>query len=306
MKYSSYHKGDLIESRHGFNIIDCESCGFKHVFPLPESDDLAQIYSEEYYSDNKPLYIEHYLEDKDWWDCVYEERYSVLERLIPSSKKSLLDIGSGPGLFLDFGRRRGWEVKGIEPSKLAADYSRNELGLDIENIFLDKNNAKNFSKFDVVSMFEVLEHLNNPIEIINIAKSMLKPNGVLVVVVPNDFNPFQTIAREHLDIESWWVSPPHHLNYFDKHSLENVMNNNGLSVIEEEVSFPLEMFLLMGINYIGDDKIGRNIHEYRKNFDLAFQGAENKNIKKNFYQSLNKLGLGREICLYLRKNYEKL
>jgi len=301
MKNLPKHRGNFVDSKNGYNIIDCESCGFKHVFPLPESDELVQIYSEEYYIDNKPLYIENSLKDKDWWNCVYEERYSILERLIPSGKKKLLDIGSGPGLFLDFGRKRGWEVKGIEPSKIAADFSRNELGLDIENIFLDRHNANKFSKFDVVTMFEVLEHLNNPIEMINIAKSMLKDNGVLVIVVPNDFNPLQKIARDHLDIEPWWISPPHHLNYFDKNSLKDVMENNGLSIVEEEVSFPLEIFLLMGINYIGDDRIGRNIHEYRKNFDLAFKGNKSKNLKRNFYQSLNKLGLGREICLYARK-----
>ena len=73
------HRGIVFEELDGFKIIQCELCNFKHAIPLPNNEDLQQIYSEEYYSIEKPLYIQRYIEDKKWWDLTYEQRYSLFE-----------------------------------------------------------------------------------------------------------------------------------------------------------------------------------------------------------------------------------
>jgi 2-polyprenyl-3-methyl-5-hydroxy-6-metoxy-1,4-benzoquinol methylase len=241
------------------------------------------------------------LEDKEWWDAVYAARYDKLEEYLPPQQRKLLDVGSGPGLFLKLGEQRGWQVMGIEPSEKAADYSKNTLNLDIRECFLNTETSKTLGKFDVINMGEVLEHLPDPKVMLKIAFDMLEDGGVLTLIVPNDFNPFQQILRENCGFEPWWVAPPHHLNYFNISSLSDLVQSVGFRVAHTETTFPIDMFLLMGKNYVGNDQVGREVHQYRKNFELKFDKKETKKLLKEINISFSKLNLGREILLYAIK-----
>lgn len=293
--------GKKISSSNNFDIIECEKCQFKHVVPLPSEEELEEVYSHEYYTSEKPFYIDLYLEDKDWWDAIYEERYNTLEKLILKSSKSILDVGSGPGLFLALGRSRGWKVKGIEPSKKAANFSRKELNLDIENFFLDEGTAQKIGKYDVVHMGEVLEHLPNPAKMLEISKNILNDKGIITLIVPNDFNPIQKILNKHHGFNPWWVAPPHHLNYFNHKSLKNLVEKVGFKFLKDESTFPIDLFLLMGKNYISNDTIGREVHALRKQLDLNLL-EKDKDFRRNLYDSFKNLGIGREIVLYAQKD----
>lgn len=292
------HKGVMHQTVNEFSVIDCECCQFKHVIPLPTVEELETIYSHEYYSQEKPIYIERYIEDKEWWDSVYTERYERLEAYLGGRPGSILDVGSGPGLFLSLGRQRGWHTQGIEPSEKASEYSKKSLGLDVKNIFLNEQSALSLGKFDVVNMGEVLEHLPDPLAMLRIAKSLLNEGGYLLLVVPNDFNPFQLIALNSLDLPPWWVAPPHHLNYFNHSSLQSLVERSGFEVLEKESTFPIDMFLLMGKNYIENDVLGREMHALRKQFELSIYRNGDKSISKKFHTALASIGIGREVVLY--------
>ena len=295
------HKGNVLQDAGKFTVIDCDCCGFAHIVPLPTLRELETIYAHEYYTQEKPLYIERYLEDKDWWDSVYGKRYATLENYLGERKGSILDVGSGPGLFLALGRERGWTVKGIEPSIEAGNYSRDILGLNVDNVFLDMNTAPMLGQFDVVNMGEVLEHLTDPAEILKIANSLIKKEGLISLVVPNDFNPFQLILRDHLDFKPWWVAPPHHLNYFSHESLKKLVERSGFKVLHMESTFPIDIFLMMGKNYIGNDTLGREMHGLRKAFEKNLSDAGAVELQRNLYGKLASLGLGREVVLYARR-----
>lgn len=296
------HHGEILETCGNFKVIECEWCKFKHVVPLPSLEELKTVYSHEYYTREKPFYIKRYLEDKEWWDRVYTERFMRLESYLPPERRRLLDVGSGPGLFLALGRSRGWSVKGIEPSKKAALYSRETLGLDVEEIFLTRENASQLGRFDVVNMGEVLEHLPDPLDMLEIVHSILAESGLLCLIVPNDFNPLQEILRCHLDFNPWWVAPPHHLNYFNKTSICSLIKKKCFELVHIETSFPLELFLLMGFDYVNSPTIGKKIHNYRKNLEMNMWNADAGKLKDNIYRSLSEVGLGREIVLFAKKN----
>lgn len=293
------HKGTVVGKFKDFEIIDCQLCDYKHAIPLPTAEDLEHIYSDEYYSIEKPLYIERYLEDKVWWDLTYEQRYSLFESHLQMNSRSILDVGSGPGLFLAKGKDLGWTVKGIEPSRQAAEYSQTKLELDVEEVFLDVDVAQNIGKFDVVNLGEVIEHLPDPEEMLRITNSILNDNGLILIIVPNDFNPFQTLLNESCGYPPWWIAPPHHLNYFDKDSLSRMLDRCGFDVVHVETTFPIDMFLLMGENYIGNDEIGRSCHKKRMNFDsnLSKNPILNTKLRKAFAE----LDLGRELVVLARK-----
>ena len=295
------HAGKVCGSKGEFKVIECTCCEFKHVIPLPTAEELETVYAHEYYTQEKPLYIDRYMEDKAWWEAVYAERFEVLETLINRRQGAILDVGSGPGLFLNLGRSRGWKVTGIEPSLRAAEYSRDAFGLDVHNTFLDRNTAARMGKFDAVNIGEVLEHLTSPVEMLDIAKGLITPGGVLSVVVPNDFNPLQTVLHERLGYEPWWVAPPHHLNYFSHESLKGLVERAGFEVIRVESTFPIDIFLLMGQNYIENDTLGRQVHSLRKTFDQNLINKGAMTLRRKLYGSFAELGLGREVVLYARK-----
>lgn len=295
------HSGLIHHVTGNFSVIECECCKFKHVVPLPTPEELKAAYSQDYYTNEKPLYIEQYHEDSDWWNAVYAERYEALEKYIGGRTGSLLDIGSGPGLFVFLGRSRGWTAKGVEPSKKAYEYSRAVLKLDVDNIFFDANSASSLGSYDVVNMGEVLEHLPDPTGILVLVKGLIKQDGILTLVVPNDFNPLQLILRDHLSFSPWWVAPPHHLNYFSHESLKSLVERLGFEVIHIESTFPIDVFLMMGKNYVGHADLGREVHSLRKTFDENLLACGAVELRRKLYSAFANIGLGREIVLYARK-----
>lgn len=294
------HEGPVAASANGFDVIDCQLCGFKHIISIPSEEELEHAYQHDYYTQEKPLYIERYKEDLDWWNMVYAQRYAILEQYLPAERRRLLDIGSGPGFFLLNGQERGWQVKGVEPSVQAAEHSRS-LGLDVENVFFTEQTASMLGRFDAINMGEVLEHIPDPAALLSLVNRQLNASGMVCIIVPNDFNPFQMVLRDHLGFEPWWVAPPHHINYFDFDSLSRLVERCGFEVVHKEATFPIDMFLLMGQNYIGNDALGRQCHTQRKLFESNLSCGGASELKSKIYGELAKIGIGREVVLFASK-----
>jgi len=290
------HSGTLLDTKNGFDIIDCLACGYAHATPMPSEKELEEIYRHEYYTEEKPLYIEHFVEDLEWWNLAYGDRYDTLESALPADRRRILDIGSGPGYFLKHGKDRGWQTLGIEPSLRAAAHSK-ELGLEIIEDFLNEELATQLGQFDVVHMSEVLEHIPNPLELLRIARDLLAPGGMLCVVVPNDYSPFQKALRTASDFQPWWVAAPHHLNYFNFETAAALVTKVNFEVTLTEATFPIDLFLLMGDNYVDNNELGRHCHAKRKEFEKRLAAAGMNDLKRNLLRSFAQLGVGREVCV---------
>jgi 2-polyprenyl-3-methyl-5-hydroxy-6-metoxy-1,4-benzoquinol methylase len=289
----SDHDGPLITRVQDYDVIACDICGFRHVIPLPEPQSLERACREAYYSEEKPKFLAHAGEDQEWAEIFQRDRLESLEALLPASRRRLLDVGAGPGYFLKTASSRGWRVLGLEPSRQAAAHARG-LGLEMVEGFFNAATASGLGRFDVVHLNNVLEHVPNPTEIVTLARGLLDPGGLICLNVPNDFTPFQLSARNALTKSEWWVAPPHHLNYFDFDSLSRLVARLGFEVRERSTSFPMELFLLMGLDYTKDGELGRACHNQRKRFDLSLERAGFKEARRAFYRALADAGLGRE------------
>ncbi|MFC1684674.1 class I SAM-dependent methyltransferase [Pseudomonadota bacterium] len=294
------HEGVVFASENGFDVIDCRLCGFKHIIPIPTVEELESVYKHDYYQQEKPLYLDQYREDLDWWDMVYTQRYKILEQYLPVKQRRLLDIGSGPGFFLLNGQNRGWQTKGIEPSVQAVEHSRG-LELDVEHGFYSEQTSSGLGTFDAINMSLVLEHLPDPAGFLKVIHHQLNDNGLVCIIVPNDFNPFQVVLRDHLGFKSWWVAPPHHINYFDFESLSNLVERCGFEIVHKESTFPIDMFLLMGDNYIENDELGRACHTKRMNFEKAMNLDGAGNALPELYAAFAHQGIGREVVIYAKR-----
>ncbi len=293
------HAGVALDTVNGFTVIDCDACRFRHIVPIPTPAELEHVYGHEYYATEKPLYIQRHLEDREWLNLAYAERYDLFERVLGAGPHTLLDVGSGPGIFLLHGvERGGWTVRGLEPSTQAAAHSRS-LGLDVTQAFLSSETAASLGRFDVVHLNEVLEHVPDPREVVRLIDALLNPGGVIALMVPNDYSPFQAALRV-AGFDPWWVAPPHHVNYFDVASIQRLLAER-FEIVSVETTFPIDMFLLMGDNYVGHDDLGRECHAKRKTFELALSRAGMTPLKQEMYRSLAALGIGRDVFVVARK-----
>jgi SAM-dependent methyltransferase len=290
------HEGLRISKSNGLDVIDCAMCGFRHVVPLPDSRALEATYRDAYYRDEKPTFLAHAGEDQDWAELAQNDRLEIFERLLPSQRRRLLDIGSGPGFFLRTAKARGWSALGIEPSRQAASHART-LGLEVAEGFFNAETAPGLGRFDAIQLNNVLEHVPDPAALLIEARELLEPNGVLCVNVPNDYSPFQIAACIATTKKEWWVAPRHHLNYFDFDTLAGLLERLDFRVAERTTSFPMELFLLMGENYTSDAALGRACHAKRKRFDQALEAAGLGQTRRAFYRALAGAGLGREAAI---------
>lgn len=292
------HRGDTIEKANGYGILECETCGFIHIDPVPSKDDLEKVYREEYYTEEKPQFIERVIEDLKWWNTVYDDRYEFLESRLDKKRRKILDIGCGPGYFLKRGLERGWKCFGVEPSKQASSHAKS-LGVEVINAFFDDSTAAAIKEsFDAVHLSEVLEHVPDPAEVLKKASGLLNKGGILCCVVPNDFSPVQKVLTGRLNFSPYWLAPPHHINYFSFSSLSGLMKKTGLKVIDKTAMFPMDFFLLMGDNYVGDDTLGRASHARRKRLDIMLNEPELKDFKVELYSLMARHGIGREMVIY--------
>jgi SAM-dependent methyltransferase len=294
------HDGPVVSTVGEFDVIECVACGFKHAVPLPDPAELERIYREEYFSETKPGYFDRHRADAEWWSLVHGDRYETFEELLPATRRRLLDVGSGPGLFLEEGARRGWTSIGVEPSRQAAAYARSNGATILEGLFLPETVA-DLEPVDVVHLSEVIEHVADPAAVLSLAHDVLEPDGLLCISTPNDFSPFQLAAREVEELPEWWVVPPHHLNYFDFDSLAGLMRRCGFEACIREATFPIDLFLLMGDRYVGDDELGRACHAKRKRLELGLERAGFGDLRRRLYRSLADLGIGREVVLVARR-----
>lgn len=294
------HKGEILDQKNGFDIIECERCDFIHCVPIPTTEELQLTYKEEYYSSEKPLYFQRMEEDLEWWKIAYADRFETFEQFLPSNRRRVLDVGSGPGYFMLQGKERGWSPMGIEPSRQAAAYSRN-LGLKIIEQFFTPDVAGDIGMFDAVHLSEALEHIPDPAMMLRLVHEVLSPGGLLCVVVPNDYSPFQIALRKTSGYDPWWVAAPHHINYFSFASLRKLFEHTGFEMVQLESTFPIDLFLLFGDNYIDNDELGRACHARRKRFELSLKSAGSNQLKRKIYEAFSHLGIGREIVAFGKK-----
>lgn len=291
------HKGKILHKVKGSSVIECVNCGFKHIIPLPSIEKLTKLYKQDFYTIDKPYYFKNNKTDHEWWTKTYNNYLLLLEK--HTKGKKLLDIGSGPGDFLVCAKNRGWKILGIEPSKAAYKYSKNK-NLPIINKFFTYDNLKQFGKFDVIHASMVLEHVPDPVSFISDAKKLLKQNGLIAIYCPNDYNSLQELLYKKLKYKPWWVVPKHHLNYFSASSMKDVLTKNGFKTLECLGTFPMEFYLLSGLNYIENDKIGRECQKLRMSFEMNLY-KNSPEILNHLYSELMKSNVGRSFFIIARR-----
>lgn len=286
--------------------------GHLEVWPRPNAERQRALYAEKFYEEDKATYLDDVSRDRAYWDAIWSIRRRMLELLVPTpaaGARRILDVGASGGFLLDHFQQHGWTGLGIEPSRSAARHARERFGLEIfcgELLDFGLETDRDWREdggepFDAIHCAQVLEHVLDPEACVARIAALLRPGGVVFIEVPNDFNVLQETARTLLAKPAWWVAPDHHLNYFDAQSLATLLARHGLLEVDRVASFPIEMFLLMGDDYVGQPAVGRACHERRMRFERALIEAGRSDELAELYRALARAGLGRTVGLLARK-----
>lgn len=282
--------------------------GFYSVDPIPAPAELAEFYAKLYFqSPQSSTYHATYTADE------IEQRYlrakvtlHSIARVIPGDLKgrTLLEVGCGEGFLLKTARDAGYQVNGVDFSDFGLKKFNPSVGdcIEVGNAFdiLTRLISEERS-FDVCVLQNVLEHVIDPRALIRQLKALLKPDGVAVITVPNDFSRLQLYAREHGLIKNqFWVAPPQHLHYFNTQNFSPFLNTLGFSTLDSFGDFPIEFYLYhSGSNYVEDASAGPRAHMARVQLDLLL--AENGIASLHeLWQALTKCGIGRNVTVVAR------
>ena len=233
-------------------LVKCQGCSLVFGSKNPSHAELTAHYT------NYPRYT--------GLSPITEKRYNELLDKFEVFRKSnnLIDLGCSNGLFLECAKKRGWNVYGTEYAQESIDYCAKK-GI---KVFKSDQLPEEFFKmqFDVVTSFEVIEHINTPNPEMEFVKKILRKGGGFYVTTPN-FNSFSRFLLK----EKWNVIEyPEHLTYFTAKTLDKLMRRHG---------FKKDFLITTGISFLrfnqsrGKDEINRTL---------------NNNVDENLRQSIEK------------------
>lgn len=207
-------------------IIKCDNCSLMFAHPLMQTNLKRYASSGESLEPLTSQSTEVRRGQDKFPDYVKVE--TVLDELVPS-KGLVVEIGSYSGLLLDFFRRRGWRVLGVEPDSRAAMYARTTYGIDVCEGTIDAVELPS-GYADAVVMLHVIEHVDDPTSVVSQVHRLLRPDGVFVVETPcYDSLIFRVLGRRERSIGC-----DGHIYFYTVETLERLLHNIGFQILRVE------------------------------------------------------------------------
>ena len=278
--------------------------GFIEVSPKPTSEELRDYYRAQYYEKAEGKTSQYSYEygptERIYKQLGARETYHLMER----SKGSVMELGYGEGFFLGYFAEQGWDVAGVDFTDEGLmqyfPHLRDRLAAEDVYEYTDRAIAAG-ERYDLLVTNNVIEHVIEPLELLEAMRKVIKPEGILRAVVPNDGSWLHRhLVDNELGRDNFWIAPPAHLNYFTFDTFKRALEATGWEVVAMTGEFPIEIFCLHeGSNYLKDRAQGRGSHKARVAFDVALA---NEGIDKlmAFRKGCAAAGLGRNVVAYAR------
>lgn len=217
------NKYSLFCTKHGFEYVKCFDCGLVYVRSrLTEMD-----FKEEAEKLAKTRHLIKAKIESDYSDFIREVIHNPRLHLIKSYRRNgrMLDIGCGNGAFIYSAEKRGWKVSGVELSESNALYARDKRGLNVQlGTIFDAKFSDEY--FDVVTMWEVIEHLNSPLQYLKETNRILRKDGAVLISTPNINSLTRFLIHDRWEI----FSPEKHLNLFSQNTITTLFKKTGFKI----------------------------------------------------------------------------
>ncbi|VAW24213.1 SAM-dependent methyltransferase, partial [hydrothermal vent metagenome] len=218
---------DYTVSNKNFDLLYNSAYEMLETFPKPVGKELASYYESE-------NYISHTDSKKSFTDKLYQivKKIALQNKLklinsFKTTQKTILDIGCGTGDFLLMCKKNGWSVTGVEPNIKAKKIANKKLSLTNSPALYSELEEINSQKFDVITLWHVLEHVPDLEAYLLKIKAMLKPNGILIVAVPN------YKSYDAFYYKQFWAAfdVPRHLWHFSKTAIQKLFSKQQMKVV---------------------------------------------------------------------------
>ena len=221
---------ELLFKLDNFSYQKCLKCDSIYTSPHPRESLLNDFYCNGEYEQYQDKLV--YKSSRIRKDILEERKYKQIKKITKDRSVSILDVGCGNGSFLDICKKNGWKVEGVDPSANQKKMTDVKRSFKIHQAsFSDINFSK---KFDVISFWGVLEHLANPIQALEKAKSILKNNGIIVFEVPSA-DCFLRYYLEKYQFEATrYIESGRHNIFFSKKIIYKIINDFGFTIKDIE------------------------------------------------------------------------
>ena len=242
----------LLFNKLGFNHVRCRNCDLVYVNPILKDEKLHNFYlDEESYNTVLTNKLQIELDKKR-----FNYQLDVIEQYMDMEKPGkILDVGAGPGTFVKVAKERFWEPTAVEFNSFCVKRIKS-FGIEcidqpLENVDLPKNS------FDCVTLWAVFEHLQDPHNMLQIINKLLRPGGILAILVPN----INSLASRIMHESCATFSGDTHINFFNDQTLTKIQEMNGFKVLEAETLFSEVNTIKNYLNY-NDPYVGDSEHEF--------------------------------------------
>jgi len=210
-------------------IVQCRQCGLVYTDPRPDGHDIVETYQ----AVEDPLY----LEEREGRVLTFERHLKPLERLTgPPNGRPLLDVGCYTGVFVEIAARHGWDAWGVEPSYWAVKQAQ-ARGLRVVQGTLETADLPE-TAFDVVTMWDVIEHMADPFGALRQVRRLLRPGGLVVVHTIDIDSLFARLMGSR-----WPWLMEMHVYYFSRRTLRAMLEKCGFRVLSDQ---PQGRYLRLG------------------------------------------------------------
>jgi len=221
--------------KHGFTYVTCSHCGFVYVNPQFTSEAIHTVYNDEdvrefFFRELLLPYVERDQKPE------FERRIGEIRKHVRNPHPRLLDVGCAAGLFLSIASAHGFEAEGLELNQSYIEFIKNNRPLKVQAKLLEAIGYPDAS-FDVVTLWDVLEHLPNPVDTLGEVARILKSNGVVALTTIN-----HSCINEKLLKARWrYYMPPDHLCSFTPALLRSMLHRCGFTVVKLQHQYMFEV-----------------------------------------------------------------
>ena len=208
--------------KYPFTYRQCCSCGFVFLDPRPDEEEILQYYAQDYYGEGSHKFRSCF---EGFRLFFARKRMRRTQKFFPCPGKAL-DIGCGQGTFLQLLKEEGWDCHGTELTKESA-FRASQKGIPVS---VGEVQEGQFTPhfFDLISFWQVLEHLPDPMKVLKALRPFLKKEGIIAISTPN----IESLQAK-VSTRRWFhLDPPRHLCLFSPETLERMMRSLGFSLVE--------------------------------------------------------------------------
>lgn len=212
-----------------YDLYQCTNCSLITIWPSPTDEFLHDLYSKNY----KGKFKERIYEKGDFIRNSKSQIEDIFTRISYIAKyrnlnqyKTLLDIGCGYGFTVYSATIMGFDAMGIDIDESALVVGRKALGVDLRFLGAYDVNSLN-KKFDLITSWQVIEHLNNPKKMVKGVFNQLNNNGLFVAALPNIKGPGYRLRGSNWGL----MNPPEHINYYSHRAINKLIKESGLKPV---------------------------------------------------------------------------